>query len=92
MFHEAYHARIKSSKLVKLLQAFEESDDRVLLIGVARGDMVSLQASNIQYLFILCFEKCCIKPNTVPRLMSKYLAPPKIWDGCITGSDVFPLR
>jgi len=53
MFHEAYHVRLKSFRLVKLLQAFEESAHRVLLIGAARGDMVSLQASDISFHFVL---------------------------------------
>jgi len=30
------------------------------------------------YLFVLCFEKRCPKPNIVVRLKSKYLALPKI--------------
>jgi len=37
MFHEAWHVTIESSVLAKLLQAFEESADWVLLIGVERG-------------------------------------------------------
>ena len=89
MFHEAYHVRIKSSRLVKLLQAFDESADWVLLIGVARETWSPCKF--LAYIFILCFERCCIKPNTVPRLMSKYTAPPKIWGGYVTGSDFFTL-
>jgi len=33
MFHEAYHETIKSSRLVKLIQAFEESANWVLLMS-----------------------------------------------------------
>jgi len=32
MFHEAYHVTIKSSRFAKLLQAFAESANWVLLI------------------------------------------------------------
>jgi len=53
MLHEAYHVTIESSRLVKLLQAFEESTDWVLLTGVARGDIVSLQTSGIPFHFVL---------------------------------------
>jgi len=53
MFHKAYGVRIKSSRLVKLVQPFEESADRVLFIGVARGDRVSFQASGISFHFVL---------------------------------------
>jgi len=49
MFHEAYHVKIKSSRFAKLLQAFEESTDWILLIGVARGAMVSIQTSGISF-------------------------------------------
>jgi len=64
MFHEAYHVTIKSFRHVKLLQSFEESADWILLRGVARSIP-----------FILCFKG--VVPNTVRRLKSKYLAPPK---------------
>jgi len=53
MFHEAYHVKIKSSRFSKFLQAFKESTDWVLLIGVARGAMVSFQASGISFHFVL---------------------------------------
>jgi len=81
MFHEAWHVTIESSVLAKLLQAFEESADWVLLIGVERGKGPWPPPKFLAYLVILCFERLCIKPSTVPRLKSKYLAPPKmlIW-------------
>jgi len=53
MFHEAYHITVKSSRLVKLFQAYEESADWVLLIGVARGDTVALQTFGISFDFVL---------------------------------------
>jgi len=31
----------------------------------------------LAYLFVLCFKRQCPKPNTVTRLKSKYLVPPK---------------
>jgi len=49
--HEAYHATIKSSRLVKLLQAFEESANWLVLIGTASGDRVSL---NFWHIFSFC--------------------------------------
>ena len=74
IFHEAPLVTITSSRFAKLLQAFEESADCALLIAVARGAMVSLRSSGISFHFVLRKDK----PNTVPRLKSKYLAPPKI--------------
>ena len=44
-------------------------------IGVARG----LVPQFLAYLVVLCFEKRCPEQNTVARLKSKYLAPPKIF-------------
>jgi len=44
MFHEAYHVTIKHSRFAKLLQAFEESADWVLLLLIG-GASVSLQIS-----------------------------------------------
>jgi len=32
----------------------------------------------LAHVVVLCFERQCPKPNTVARLNSKYLAPPKI--------------
>jgi len=57
MFPDAYQVTIKSSRFDKLLQAFEESPDCVLLIGVARRAMASLQVSSISFHFELreCF-------------------------------------
>jgi len=61
MFHEAYHVTIENSRLVKSLQAFEESADWVLLTGVARGDAVSLQTSGISFHFVLREVLCQTK-------------------------------
>jgi len=40
-----------------------------------------MPAKFLAYLVILCFESQCPKPNTVARLKSKCLAPPKIFLG-----------
>jgi len=58
--HEAYHATIKSSRLVKLLQAFEESANWLVLIGVAsvasgdRAHRCSQWRLNFWHIFSFC--------------------------------------
>jgi len=52
MFHEANYVTIKSSRFAKLLQDFEESADWVLLIGVAKGAVVSPKISGISRHFV----------------------------------------
>jgi len=83
-FDEAFHV----TRFAKWVQVFEKPADWVLLIGVARGAMVSLRISGISFHFMLRKKKT----KTVPRLKSKYLAPPKIWAGYVACSAFFTWR
>ena len=61
MLHEVYHITIKSSGFAKLLQAFEESADWVLFIGVnSWGKGANTYPKFIACLVILCFNRLCI--------------------------------
>ena len=90
MFHEAYCVTSKSSRLVELLQ-LSRNQPTGFCSQTKPGETWS-PSKLLAYLFILRFERYCIKPNTVPRLKSKYLAPPKIWAGYVTGSAFLTLR
>jgi len=45
--------------------------------GVAKG--VAILPNFLAYIVFLCFERRCLKPNTVARLNSKYFPLPKSW-------------
>ena len=63
------------------------------MIGVTRRPREPCPKNFLAYLVVLCFERRCLKQNTVARLKSKIFAPPKFWAGYTTepGPD-FPCR
>jgi len=46
-------------------------------IGIAREEKGSWPPTCLAFLVVLCLERRCPNPNTVARLKSKYMAPPK---------------
>ena len=63
--------------------------DTLRLIGVARGEQRShVPPKFLENIVILCFERRFSKQNSVIRLKSNILAPPKFWAGYATAKTL----
>ena len=50
-------------------------------VDVARGAQVAMPPKALAYIVILCFERRYPTQNSVIRLKSNLLTPPKFWPG-----------